>query len=351
MARPQQKTALNIVMGAATFGEPGREGSRVHDVKDVEAILDVFEAHGHYEVDTARIYTGGTSEEYLAKAGWKKRGLLVDTKLLPNAGKPVPFGGATERISHSPEDLRKHLEISLKALGTDSVEIFYLHGPDRTTPYEVTLKAVDELYKQGKFKRFGVSNYMSWEVAEMVAICKNNGYIQPTVYQGVYNAIHRKVEPELFPCLRKFGIAFYAFNPLGGGFFTGKYRSPDDKVEPGSRFDASKGMGQLYRARYWTLPYFRALSTLQSVASAHDLTMAEIALRWLAHHSLLSREKGDAVLIGASSIAHVEQNLLDLEKGPLPAQLSFMHAAEEVVQALDEVWLSVSPYATDYFHK
>lgn len=113
--------------------------------------------------------------------------------------------------------------------------MWYLHGPDRTVPYEETLKAVNDLYKEGYFKRFGISNYMSyvlfnyqyfssnwhttrtvrnrWEVAEIVGICKANGYILPTAYQGLYNAIHRGVEPELFPCLRKFGISFYEFNP------------------------------------------------------------------------------------------------------------------------------------------
>ena len=112
--------------------------------------------------------------------------------------------------------------------------MWYLHGPDRTTPYEVTMKTVNDLYKEGKFKRFGISNYMAyadsyhrsidvrltydhmasrWEVAEIVCICRANGYIQPTAYQGIYNAIHRHVEPELFPCLRKFGISFYEFNP------------------------------------------------------------------------------------------------------------------------------------------
>lgn len=123
--------------------------------------------------------------------------------------------------------------------------MWYLHGPDRTTPYEVTLKAVNDLYKEGKFKRFGISNYMSWEVAEIVAICTTNGYIMPTAYQGIYNAIHRKIEPELFPCLRKYGIAFYEFNPLGGGFFTGRYRSLHDEVEPGSRFDPDRLQGKV----------------------------------------------------------------------------------------------------------
>ncbi|KAI0632720.1 Aldo/keto reductase [Trametes polyzona] len=342
MAKPQQKSALNIVMGAMTFGEEGKEGVRVTDPKDVAAILDVFQAHGHYEVDTARVYSGGTSEEYLAKVDWKKRGLVVDTKLYPTAY-AAKFSGhpGFELITHSAEDVRKHLELSLKALNTGSVDMWYLHGPDRTTPFEVTLKAVDELYKEGKFKRFGISNYMAWEVAEIVAICKKNGYIQPTVYQGIYNAIQRSVEPELFPCLRKYGIAFYEFNPLGGGFFTGRYRSLEDKAEPGSRFDPNKLQGKSYRARYWNEPYFRALASIEAAAAQHGLTLAEVALRWLSHHSLLRREHGDAVLIGASSVAHIEQNLVDLEKGPLP---------EEVVKVLDEAWLSVSPYAAEYFH-
>lgn len=72
-----------------------------------------------------------------------------------------------------------------------SVDIFYLHAPDRSTPYEVALKGINELYKEGKFKRFGLSNFPSYEVAEIVEICKANGYVLPTVYQGMYNAIAR----------------------------------------------------------------------------------------------------------------------------------------------------------------
>ena len=69
--------------------------------------------------------------------------------------------------------------------------MWYLHGPDRTTPYDVTMKAINDLYKEGHFKRFGISNYMSWEVAQMAELCRAHGWIQPTVYQGLYNAIHR----------------------------------------------------------------------------------------------------------------------------------------------------------------
>ncbi|RPD64667.1 Aldo/keto reductase [Lentinus tigrinus ALCF2SS1-7] len=336
----KQESALNVVMGAMTFGEEGKEGARVNKLEDIEAILDIFQAHGHSEVDTARVYAGGTSEEYLGKVDWKKRGLAMGTKLYPMTD-PRGLALGLPKITHSPEDLRKQLDLSLKALQTDCLDLWYLHGPDRTTPYEITLKAVNELYKEGKFRRFGISNYMSWEVAEIVGICKANGYIQPTVYQGIYNAIHRKVEPELFPCLRKFGIAFYEFNPLGGGFFTGRYHSFQDQVQPGSRFDPKQHMGMAYRARYWNEPHFNALSKIEAVAQKHNLTMAEIALRWVSHHSLMERQFGDSVLIGASSTKHIEQNLIDLEKGPLP---------EEVLKVLDEAWLSVMPYAKEYFH-
>ncbi|KAH9919021.1 Aldo/keto reductase [Fomitopsis serialis] len=340
---PQQKSALNIVMVIPSYsgwrhdvGEESKEGARVHNLSDVEAILDVFQAHGHTEIDTARTYTGGTSEEYLGKIDWRSRGLKIETKLYPNVANKRLQNPNRAMISHAPEDLRKHLETSMKALNIDQLEMWYLHGPDRTTPYEVTLKAVNDLYKEGKFRRFGISNYMSWEVAEIVQICRTNGYIQPTAYQGIYNAVHRKVEPELFPCLRKYGISFYEFNPLGGGFFTGRYSSPDQDVEPGSRFDPTKGQGRLLERAV-----LQRARSIQKVAEAHNLTMAEIALRWISHHSLMKREYGDAVIIGASSLNHIEQNMIDLEKGPLP---------EAVVQALDEAWLSVAPYASSYFH-
>jgi aflatoxin B1 aldehyde reductase len=333
-AIPPQKSALNIVMGAMTFGAPGTDGARVHEQKDIEAILDVFLKHGHRELDTARVYCAGTCEEYLGKIDWQGKGIIMETKLYPMKGREITG-------SHSPEDLRKFLMMSLKALNTDKIEMWYLHGPDRSVPYEVTLKAVDELYREGHFKRFGISNYMSWEVAEMVGICKQHGYIQPTAYQGIYNAIHRGVEPELLPALRKFGIAFYEFNPLAGGFFTDRYTSMDEKPESGSRFDPERNQGKNYRNRYWKPAYFDALATIRPVVAAHGLTMAEVALRWISHHSLLRREHGDAVLIGASSLEHIEQNLIDLEKGPLP---------DEVVAALDTAWESVKPHASNYYH-
>ncbi|KAF8160587.1 Aldo/keto reductase [Pholiota molesta] len=335
MATDTQKSALNIVMGAMTFGEPGKEGARVHDIREVEAILDAFRAHGHTEIDTARTYTGGTSETYLGQIDLLSKGFKIETKLAPRKNLAEP-------INHDAEGLRRHLFKSLKALNVKSLEMWYLHAPDHTVPYEITFKAVNDLYNEGYFKRLGISNYSSWEVAEIVGICKINGYIQPTAYQGIYNAIHRTVEPELLPCLRKFGISFYEFNPLGGGFFTGRYNSIDDIPEAGSRFDPDKQQGKNYRNRYWKEPYFKALADIRAAAEKHNLTLTEVALRWISHHSLLKREYGDAVLIGASSLKHIEQNLIDLEKGPLP---------EDVIKALDSAWFEVQPYTSKYYRE
>lgn len=335
----KEKSNVKIVFGAMTFGKAGVEQTRVHDIKDAAAIIDIFQKFGHDEIDTARYYGQGSSEEYLTAIDWQKRGIVMDTKYYPTAGRGMPG----EQTTHTPEDLRKHLMQSLQALNTDKVDMWYLHGPDRTTPYEETLRGVNDLYEEGHFKRFAISNYAAWEVAQINEICIKNDWIRPSVYQGVYNAIHRSVEPELFPCLRHYGMAFYNYNPLAGGYLTSRYtrNQEDSSVEKGSRFDPNSWQGKMYRARYWNDSMFDALDLLRPVAKKHGLTEAECALRWMTHHSLLKREHGDAVIIGASSTKHLEENLIDLEKGPLP---------DDVVEALDQGWEKTKSVSGKYWH-
>ena len=158
---------------------------------------------------------------------------------------------------------------------------------------------------------------------------------------GLYNAIHRSVEKELFPCLRKFGLSFYGFNPLAGGFFTGRYTGKEDKVEAGSRFDPERIQGKMIRKRYWNDANFKALSDVKEVADKEGLTLTEVALRWVSHHSHMKREYGDSVIIGASSLKHIKENLIDLEKGPLP---------ETILKALDRAWDDVVHTACPYYH-
>ena len=335
------KAALPIVLGVMTIGNPGLEGVRVSDLSEVDRMLDVFQSHGHNEIDTARLYGGGSSEEYMAKAKWQSRNLIMDTKLYPNEGKGMKMG--TNVYSHRPEDVRRGLMESLRALNATKIDMWYLHGPDRKTSFEDTLREVDKLHREGYFDRFGISNYMSWEVAAMCEICNRHGWVKPAVYQGIYNTLHRAIEPELMPCLRHYGIALYAFQPLAGGFLTSRYRRNmgDDDYEPGSRFDPHRWQGQLHHARYMNDLYFDALDVIRPVASKHGLTEAECALRWLLHHSMMKREDGDKIIIGASSAKQLENNLVDLEKGPLP---------QDVVEALDAAWLRVKGAAPKYFH-
>lgn len=228
--------------------------------------------------------------------------------------------------THKPEDVRRGLLDSLKALKADKIEMFYLHGPDRKNPYEDTLRAVNELHKEGYFNRFGISNYMAWEVAQMCEICEKHGWIKPTAYEGHYNALHRGVEDELFPCLRHYGISFYVYSPLASGFLTGRYRR-DKPVE------------NFHLQHHWNARYYDALDIIEPVAQKLGLTISEIALRWLVHHSKLRQELSDAIILGAGSVKNLESNLTDLEKGPLP---------EEAVKALDEAWAICKGHATRY---
>lgn len=284
------------------------------------------------------MYGNGSSEEILSALDLHSRGIIVDTKLYPNAGSKMSL---EDQYTHQPADVRRGLLNSLKALNADIIDMFYLHGPDRKTPFEDTLREVNKLHKEGYFVRFGISNYMSWEVAQICEICEKNGWVKPTVYQGIYHALQRSIEPELMPCLRHYGLALYAFQPLAGGFLTGRYTREQDSFEPGSRFDPNIIQGTLHRGRYWNNAYFDALDVVRAAAEEKGLTIAEVALRWLSHHSLMKNEAEDAIIVGASSEKHLENNLADLEKGPLP---------ESVVEAVDKAWGTAKALAPKYWH-
>ncbi|TKY90956.1 hypothetical protein EX895_000954 [Sporisorium graminicola] len=341
-AAVQPKTNIKIVFGCMTFGAPGVEQSRVHDLDDCRAILDIFASHGHTELDTARMYGAGSSEEYLRQLGYTvpsaSHRFTIATKVFPSARNPnFP---SKDKYTFEPADIHRAVADSLRSLGTEQFDLFYLHAPDREVDLERTLEAVNAEFEQGRFKRFGVSNYTADEVQTIVDITSRHGWVKPSVYQGVYNALTRTPEPDLFPTLRRNHIAFYAFNPLGGGLFVG-HHSPDSKPEQGSRFDPQRSQGQMYRKRYWNDHYFQALDLIRGSADKHGLTLAEIALRWMMHHSQLKREAGDAVIIGASSKNHIDANLVDFEKGPLPQQ---------VVDKVDEAWEIIKPQAPAYHH-
>ncbi len=130
----------------------------------------------------------------------------------------------------------------------------------------------------------------------------------------------------MIPCLRSYGIGIYTFQPLAGGFLTSKYKLNQQEYEPGSRFDPKGATGELHQGRYMNERNFDALENLRPVAAKHNLTEAECGLRWITHHPALKKGLGDALIVDASRTSQLEENLANLEKGPLP---------EDVVQALD----------------
>jgi aflatoxin B1 aldehyde reductase len=178
-------------------------------------------------------------------------------------------------------------------------------------------------------------------VAEVALLAAHNGWIRPTVWQGMYNAITRGIETELIPVCRRFGIDIVVYNPLAGGLFSGKYKL-DETPSDGRFSDVNPKTGANYRSRYFRNYTFEALKIVQPVVEKHGLTLIETALRWVVHHSKLNIKNGnDGIIIGVSSLDQLKGNLTDLEKGPLP---------EEVVQALDQAWLVAKATAPDYWH-
>ncbi|KAI2621299.1 aflatoxin B1 aldehyde reductase member 2 [Xylaria nigripes] len=323
-----------IILGLMTFGPDASTGTRITDLAEFNRCLDRFQERGYNEVDTARIYAGRGQEAFTRQAGWMERGLTLATKFLyPNA----PGDSKPEVVTES-------LATSLKELGTDCVDICYLHAADRTTPFHETLEAVDKLHKAGKFVRFGISNFTAAEVAEIVMICKYNNWVRPTIYQAMYNAITRGIEAELVPTCRRYGLEIVVYNPIAGGLFSGKIKSAD--VEPPSgRFSLQSPTGANYRNRYFKDSTFRALQTIERALEKHPgLTIIETALRWTVHHSALQMgpDGRDGILIGISSYEQLDSNLDNLEKGPLPA---------DVVEALDEAWRISKADAPNYWHK
>lgn len=141
-------------------------------------ILDCFQSEGYSQIDTARIYVGGQQERFTREARWKARGLSCATKW-------YPYDADADKVNksgaHRADVLEEMLEKSLSELGTDRVDIFYLHRADRSTPFQETLRTLDRLHKAGKFVQLGLSNYASYELAEIVLLCKANGWVQPTV--------------------------------------------------------------------------------------------------------------------------------------------------------------------------
>lgn len=310
---------MKLILGTMTFG--GQVEAR-----EARLMLQQFFAAGHCELDTAYSYCDGRTETLLGELlpDLAQHGLYLASKV-----NPWNDGGL------QPRQVKKQFAEILERLGRDSIDLLYLHQPDLDCAVEKTLEACFEIYQQGGFRDFGLSNYAAWQVAEVVETCRRHGWMEPRVYQGMYNALTRDVERELFPCLRNYGMSFYAYNPLAGGFLTGKHRSLQDAPDSG-RFAPDRG----YRDRYWRQDYFRVLEELQQACDASGLKPVQAAMRWLGSHSLLDAAAGDGIILGVSKPEHLAQNLAACDNEPLDAA---------ILDILDRGWEIIKPNCFRYF--
>ncbi|KAL2863275.1 aldo/keto reductase family protein [Aspergillus lucknowensis] len=313
---------VELVFGAFAFADPTSfEGFE----KQKEA-LDVLAAEGVTLIDTATVY--GESESVLGSLDAAKTH-AIDSKF-PGAFGPAP--ATKENIIKTAEDgLAKlkadHVLAPLKKLRSSRYEVYYLHAPDRNVPLETQLEAINTLYESGKFKRFGLSNYLASEVEDVVRIAKENNWILPTVYQGNYSAIARRAENELLPTLRKHGIQFYAYSPGAGGFLA---KSVESLVQSdGGRWDPTTFVGGLYHKLYNRPALVEGLRLWETIAREAGVSGIELAYRWVIHNSGLRGEYGDKVVIGGRNLAQVKSTLALAKKGPLDGG---------VARRIDEVW-------------
>ena len=307
---------VRVILGAGGVGSSDDPIAGHNTPEAAQAFLDIFRKHGYTEIDTGRGYpphAPGTSEPILGQTDFSKWANL-DTKVAPIAG-----------YDHTAAGIAKSIEDSLSALRVDSVSIFYLHWPDRDTPLAETHKAIDDAYKAGKFKYFGISNYEADEVETLMQQSKEHGWIKPTVYQGQYNAVCRSAETAILPTLRKHGIAFYAWSPAAAGFFGKQFRHKSDTK-----------LGDVVRSQYGNDAMAKTLKRLKDASEKEGVTPHAIAIRWLLFHSDLKGELDDGIVAGARSDEQLEDTLKACKEGPLP---------NEAVSLVNECWKELEPDA------
>ena len=309
---------INLILGTMTFGESVFQ-------PDVEQFIRTFLDAGYDELDTAYVYNEGNCEKLLGE-------------VLPSLNRPYKIATKVNpRISGRLDGAAAYKQVngSLGRMKLDSVDTVFLHFPDPATPVINVLEAMASLHDQGKYKELGLSNFPAWMVADIWHICDQHGWVKPTVFEGVYNPLTRKAEVELNACLDHFGIRFYAYNPMAGGLLTGRYGKFED-IPMGGRFTHRPN----YQNRYWKKSYFDAVDMIKAAAERHGITSIDATYRWLAYHSMLNGDRGDAILIGASKLNHLLQNMETVKAGPLP---------KDMIETFEAAWQITKGDSPEYF--
>jgi aryl-alcohol dehydrogenase-like predicted oxidoreductase len=269
-----------LSLGAMTFGSRMPPISNV-DSLVAEAMLERAIELGVNLVDTADAYSGGESEEILAPLLARYRDqLLVATKLGMAGRGDRPLSRA---------NVKACVEDSLRRLGTDRIDVLYLHRPDRSTPIEETFDALDELVSRGLVRTVGVSNWTAGETGYAVGRQRCVGRVEPTSVQVYWSLVGRDVEQEIAPTCERLGVGVMVWSPLAGGYLAGRR---DGRRSAWAFPPVDPGLGE---------PILRVL---QNVSEELEVKPARVAISWL-----LSRPEVTSVIVGASSLTQLEENL------------------------------------------
>lgn len=312
--------------GAMTFGTGGgRMGAVWKTAQDgADALVGRALEAGVNFFDTADAYARGQSEEILGRAlRGKREGIVLSTKIGFRTGDALIDAGLSYR------HVIDAVEGSLRRLGTDWIDLLSLHIPDRFTPIDETLRALDDVVRRGWVRYVGYSNFPAWSAATIVERQRANGYAPMIAAQMYWSLAGRDLEIEHLPFARAAGIGIVVWSPLAGGFLSGRY----------TRENPTGGGGRLADFDFIPLDKDRAydlVDRLAALARAKGCTVAQLALAWL-----LTKREASVVLIGASRLEQLEDNL-----GALGVTLS----ADEIAE-LETLTAPYVPYPSWFLAK
>ncbi len=261
-----------LCLGAMMFGGPTDEAT-------ASRIIAAAEDAGVNFIDTADAYNAGRSEEIVGRAIASDRERWVLATKVAN-----PMGDDPNRRGLSRKWLCRAVEDSLRRLGTDYIDIYYLHKEDPGTPLEETLRVLGDLIRQGKIRYFGVSNYRGWRIAAICHICDGLGIDRPVVNQPYYNALNRMPEVEQLPACAYYGLGVVPYSPLARGVLTGKY-DPNAPPPEGSR--AGRQDPRMMQTE-WRRESLLIAQQLKEHAEAQGITPGQWALNWVLNNRLIT---------------------------------------------------------------
>jgi aryl-alcohol dehydrogenase-like predicted oxidoreductase len=294
---PRSGPRALVTLGAMNFGK------RTSPAESDRIMARAIE-RGVVFIDTANVYNDGESEKIVGKAlRGRRQEIAVATKvgLARTGNKPEGLSRAT---------IHAAVDASLARLGTDHVDLYYLHAPDPLTPIEETVDALAELLSSGKIKSIGVSNYASWQILEIMHLCDARKIARPAVSQVIYNLLVRQIEIEYLRFCKRYPLHTTVYNPLAGGMLTDRYR-PGAEITAGSRFDKNR----MYQKRYWSDRQLALAGEYRALAADAGMTLVELAYAWLA-----GAPGVDSILVGPGSVEHLDAALDAVEKD-LPAEI------------------------------